>query len=203
MEFNREWFKSQIPALEKLISEHKLPAWNELSDIGLYMDQVILLMNEYLSIYIFNDSETKVITPSIINNYVKMGVIPPPEKKKYSRVHLAYLIMVCSLKQSLSIATIKKIIPSDLSTEAMEKIYTSFLENEYAVFKSLSDELTSSLSPLIDEENNNDEFYSLIMQSALSASAFKMLTDKMTLQPNNESDENNKNNKNNEKKKNN
>lgn len=189
MEFNREWFKSQIPALEKLISEHKLPQWKELSDIGLYMDQVILLMNEYLSIYTFNDSDIKVITPSIINNYVKMGVIPPPEKKKYSRVHLAYLLMVCSLKQSLSIATIKKIIPVNLPCEAVEKVYTSFLENEYAVFKSLSDELTSSLSPLIDEENDNEEFYSLIMQSALSASAFKMLTEKMTLQPTDEKNE--------------
>ncbi len=188
MEFNREWFKSQIPLMEKLLSEHKLPFWDELSDIGLYMDQVILLMNEYLSIYSFNDAEAKIITPSIINNYVKMGIIPPPEKKKYSRIHLAYLIMVCSLKQSLSIATIKKIIPCDMQVEKVQKVYESFLENEYAVFNSLLDELSSSLSPLIDEENDNDEFYGLIMQSALSSAAFKMLTEKMTLQPEEETE---------------
>lgn len=192
MEFNREWFKLQIPTMEKLLSEHKLPDWNEISDIGLYMDQVILLMNEYLSIYSFNDSENKIITPSIINNYVKMGIIPPPEKKKYSRVHLAYLIMVCSLKQSLSIATIKKIIPCDMSVEKLQKAYNCFLENEYAVFNSLLDELSSSLSPIIDEESDNEEFYGLIMQSALSSSAFKMLTEKMTLQPNEEKEKNNK-----------
>lgn len=199
MEFNREWFKSQIPTMEKLLSDHKLPRWEEISDIGLYMDQVILLMNEYLSIYSFNDSEAKIITPSIINNYVKMGIIPPPEKKKYSRIHLAYLIMVCSLKQSLSIATIKKIIPCDMPIEKAQKAYNCFLENEYAVFNSLLDELSSSLSPLIDEESDNEEFYGLIMQSALSSSAFKMLTEKMTLQPDEEKKEKNEKNEKKEK----
>ena len=87
--------------------KHKLPYWDELPEIDLYMDQVIVLMEKYLSWYIEENQETKIITPSMINNYVKLGIIPPPEKKKYSKVHIAYLIIICSLKQVMPIPDIK------------------------------------------------------------------------------------------------
>ena len=67
------------------IIKHKLPYWDELPEIDLYMDQVIVLMEKYLSWYIGYDSENKIITPSMINNYVKLGIIPAPIKKKYSK----------------------------------------------------------------------------------------------------------------------
>ena len=189
MNFDKKRFQQQLPELEALIRNHKLPVWEQVPDIGLYMDQIILLMNEYLQIYIKNVNDTKIITPSIINNYVKMGIVPPPVKKKYFRVHIVYLIIVCSLKQSLSIATIAKIIPVNISEKEVKKIYSAFLDSEYAVFNSLSDEVSSALSPIIDEEKTDDEFYNLIMQTALSANAFKMLTEKMTFDPENDNPE--------------
>ena len=76
-----------------------LPHWNELPDIDLYVDQVISLMNKYFSF--FYEKGVVIINHSMINNYVKLGIIPAPKKKKYSRVHLAYLIIICALKTSL------------------------------------------------------------------------------------------------------
>ncbi len=183
MHFDINGFKERMPELGDIMLKHKLPLWEETPDIGLYMDQVIVLMNEYLELYIKNASDSKIITPSMINNYVKMGIIPPPVKKKYYRIHLIYLIIVCTLKQSLSIATIKKIFPLNLEENEAKKLYKIFSESEYAVLNSLADEVASALSPIIDENTNDDDFYNLIMQTALSANAFKLLTEIMTFEP--------------------
>ena len=91
------------------IVKHKLPYWDELPEIDLYMDQVIALMDKYLSFH-KTDEETKIITNSMVNNYVKLGIMPAPVKKKYSREHIAYLIIICTLKQALPISDIKDLI---------------------------------------------------------------------------------------------
>ena len=87
-----------------------LPDWDDLPQLDLYMDQVILLLTRYLA-PLERGGDEKTITASIINNYVRMKVMPPPVKKRYSRVHLAYLVMICTLKQSLSISCIQRLLP--------------------------------------------------------------------------------------------
>ena len=104
-----------------------LPDWESLPQLDLYMDQVILLLTRYLS-PMDRDSDERSITASIINNYVRMKVVPPPVKKRYSRVHLAYLVIICILKQSLSISCIQRMLPSDRSEEAARELYTQFLQ---------------------------------------------------------------------------
>ena len=91
------------------IIKHKLPYWDELPEIDLYMDQVVALMEKYMSFH-KTDENSKIITNSMINNYVKLGIMPAPIKKRYSREHIAYLIIICSLKQALPIADIKNLI---------------------------------------------------------------------------------------------
>ena len=76
----------------------------DIPNIDLYMDQVMVLMERYLAL--FSDGKDKLITPSMINNYVKLGLIPPPVKKKYSREHLARLMTICMLKQIMPIPTL-------------------------------------------------------------------------------------------------
>ena len=76
----------------------------------------------------------------MINNYVKLKVVPAPVKKRYGKIHLAYLIIFCTLKQTLSLSTIQKIMPVDLSEEQVIEVYASFIENrqkaiEYAFTK--------------------------------------------------------------------
>ena len=86
----------------------RLPRWAELPDLGLYMDQVIVLMGQYLGGIV--SGEDKLLTASMVNNYVKMGLLPPPAKKKYGREHLAYLIMICVLKRVISISIVRELI---------------------------------------------------------------------------------------------
>ncbi len=103
-----------------------LPDWDSLPQLDLYMDQVILLLTRYLS-PLEPYEEEKPVTASIINNYVRMKVMPPPVKKRYSRVHLAYLVIICTLKQSLSISCIQRMLPAEPGEETVRAFYTDFV----------------------------------------------------------------------------
>lgn len=95
------------------------PAWEELPGIPLYMDQVILYLGE--SLELFQREGSSLLTSSMINNYVKTGLIPHPDKKKYTKEHLAGLMAVCMLKQVLPIQDIKTLFSGgmDLHTYAL------------------------------------------------------------------------------------
>ena len=108
-----------------------LPDWDSLPQLDLYMDQVILLLTRYLA-PLERSGDEKTITASIINNYVRMKVMPPPVKKRYSRMHLAYLVMICILKQSLSISCIQRLLPEDRSEEAVRALYADFVRQDRA-----------------------------------------------------------------------
>lgn len=87
---------------QALESALQIPSWDELPDFGLYMDQVIVLMERALEDVLPKGELTK----SMVNNYVKVGLIPRPAGKKYDREHLALLLMICILKQALSMEEI-------------------------------------------------------------------------------------------------
>lgn len=84
----------------------KIPSWDALPDFGLYMDQVIVLMERALEGVLPKGELTK----SMVNNYVKVGLIPRPAGKKYEREHLAMLLMICILKQALSMEEIAALL---------------------------------------------------------------------------------------------
>ena len=119
--------ESRYAELCEKLAEHKLPRWDSLPDIELYMDQVVAVMEKQLALYQENYAEdSRLITPSIINNYVKLKIIPAPVKKRYSREHLAYLIIICILKQTLAISSITKIIDTQLKTKSIDALYNEF-----------------------------------------------------------------------------
>lgn len=109
------------------IVKHKLPFWDELPEIDLYIDQVITLMDKYLSFH-KTDENSPVVTHAMINNYVKLGMMPAPVRKKYSREHVAYLIIICSLKQALPISDIKDLIERRVKRTSIEETLNFFSE---------------------------------------------------------------------------
>ena len=96
------------------IQSVRLPRWEELPELELYMDQVITLVDRYLSPLIQNEKQT-VLSSAMVNNYVKHKLVPPPVKKRYNRNHLAYLIAITSLKQVFAIPDINELIRMQLS----------------------------------------------------------------------------------------
>lgn len=118
------------------IIKHKLPYWDELPEIDLYMDQVVALMEKYMSFH-KNDENAKIITNSMINNYVKLGIMPAPVRKKYSKEHIAYLIIICCLKQALPISDIKDLIEIRVKRTSIEETLNFFSDLYDSVFNTV------------------------------------------------------------------
>lgn len=113
---------------QELIMKIHIPRWNELPEIDLYLDQVVNYIEKYLGQYTAS-KEDKIITKTMINNYVKLGIMPAPEKKKYSKAHIAYLIVICVLKQVYSISDIGKLISLTIQYFELSKAYNRFCAN--------------------------------------------------------------------------
>ena len=86
--------EAELKSICETLAGRTLPRWEALPDLELYMDQVTSLVGRYLNA----DRE---LTASMVNNYVKHKVMPAPVRKKYTREHLAYLIVICTLKPVL------------------------------------------------------------------------------------------------------
>ncbi len=160
----------RLAAWEASLKDFRLPDWESLPQLGLYMDQVILLLRQYLG-PLSRSEEDKPITASIINNYVRLKVMPPPVKKKYSRVHLASLIIICILKQSLSISDIQRMFPQDHSEEAIHKLYDDFVEQYRKVFGAFARQIQATDEVLIEGGS------ALITSAAVISSLSKDLTE--------------------------
>lgn len=152
--------------------KHKLPYWNELPEIELYMDQVIVLMEKYLSLHISNGD--KIITPSMINNYVKLGIMPAPIKKRYSRIHIAYLIIICSLKQIIPIPEIKRLIEMRVAKSSIEETLNFFSDLYDSTFNTVVAIGTKFNSK---NETDNDILEDTALYMAIGSNAAKYVAE--------------------------
>lgn len=163
-----------------LLGEFSLPSWDELPSIDLYMDQVVEVVNNYTKALGIFMNDGYVITKSMINNYVKLKMMPAPEKKKYSRQHISYILIICILKQALNISTIQKLIPSDISVEQTENIYMSFVKNQKKAYNYVAGLADSIAAPILNNEFDNPErMRDLMMQTSASANLLKCLSEKL------------------------
>lgn len=104
---------SIIKSLDR--TEHIRP--EELPDIELYMDQVTTFMEQRLKPATRYPEDDKIMTKTMINNYVKNHLMPPPDKKKYSKEHMLLLIFIYYFKGFMSIGDIQTL------TEPLTKQY--------------------------------------------------------------------------------
>lgn len=117
--------------------------WDRLPEIYLYMDQVLTYMKKQLQLY-ERDEGSSLLTSSMINNYVKDGVLPRPEQKKYSREHLAILTVICMLKNVLSIQDISSLIKTLLINASQSEMYDRFCGAQAAALKEVCDRIRDS-----------------------------------------------------------
>ena len=101
------------------------PRFNELPTIPLYKDQVISYVEEVLRPLNLNPNE-KLLTPTMLNNYVKQRVVTPPVGRRYTERHLAYLIVVCLFKQVYSLTEICEMIQIQRDLYSTEQAYNYF-----------------------------------------------------------------------------
>lgn len=82
----------------------------DIPNIDLYMDQVTTFMDSRLRKGARYPEQDKVMTKTMINNYAKNDLLPPPNKKKYSKEHILVLIFIYYYKGFLSIGDIQTLL---------------------------------------------------------------------------------------------
>ena len=104
MKYNKKAAVECFDECKRLLSGYNFPTWDDLPTFELYMDQVIELVKHHLTFLSSFNPEIIEITRPMINNYVKLKMMPAPVSKKYGRIHLAYILIICTLKQTLNIS---------------------------------------------------------------------------------------------------
>ena len=176
MSYDREQFVQKLDRWRKYMEHFSLPAWETLPDMELYMDQVISLVNRYLNL-IPQDETNPVITASAVNNYVRLKLMPAPER--YGRKHMACVIMICVLKQSLSLAEIQRILPQEMSEENVHQVYNDFAR-QMGTTSGLFIGQVDEISQQVLRPENAYGCESLVLHSAVSSVLYKLLTSKLS-----------------------
>ncbi len=120
---------------------------DEIPGIDLYMDQLTSFMDERLKKTTRHPESDKILTKTMINNYAKNDLLPPPVKKKYSRDHIILLIFIYYFKSVLSINDIQTLL--EPLKERFQITDPEF--NLSDIYNTCFDLQKEELDPLIDD----------------------------------------------------
>ena len=122
----------------------------DIPNIDLYMDQLTTFMEEKLRKTTRYPNEDKVLTKTMINNYAKNDLLPPPVRKKYSKDHLILLIFIYYFKNILSINDIQTLLSpvkerfhtSDTDDLTLSDIYRVLNEQDMQEVEAVKEDVT-------------------------------------------------------------
>ena len=168
---------------------------DEIPGIDLYMDQLTSFMDERLKKTTRHPESDKILTKTMINNYAKNDLLPPPVKKKYSRDHIILLIFIYYFKSVLSINDIQTLLEplkerfqiTDSEFNLSDIYNTCFdLQKEELdpLIEDIKKKYERSLSTFEDNGLNDDEkkkmqMFSFIIQMLFDVYIKKLLMEKI------------------------
>ena len=121
---------------------------SDIPNIDLYMDQLTTFMEERLEHTTRYPGEDKVLTKTMINNYAKNDLLPPPVRKKYSKDHVILLIFIYYYKNILSINDIQALL-----TPLKERFHTS--DTEPLTLSDIYEEICGLEATLLEGEKED------------------------------------------------
>ena len=145
-------------SLIQRMMEYEPVPWMLIPDLGLYMDQVTTYIERQLET-LYGERAKGMLTPSMINNYVKTGLLPRPLGKKYYREHLAILMMIVTLKPVASMDDIARLTALK-DGQTVGQLYTEFCDTQLRVIRTIS----------IDPE-------ATALQHAVTATAYRLVAE--------------------------
>ena len=150
----------EIRELKERLERERPVEWEAFPDIGLYMDQLISYMPRQLIHY----GEGESLTSAMVNNYIKDGLVPRAEGKRYGPEHLGYLTAVVALKQILSVRDIGALLHAGRETgKSSPELYDSFCR---ALDRALND-----TAQAIDPEAREQDLARMALDFALRSYA--------------------------------
>ncbi len=151
------------------IADFRLPAYIEIPDVGLYLDQTSKYISDFLA-----PLNAPPLTNSMISNYVKKGLILNPVRKQYSREQIAQLIFIAVAKLVVSIDDLHLMIDIQRKTYPSQVAYDYF-RTELKTVLSCVFSRTEALDPL--EENATDQ--KVMLRNMIIAVAHKVYLDNL------------------------
>ena len=146
--------------LKERLERERPTRWEELPDLALYMDQII----SYMPRQLIRFDQGEGLTSAMVNNYIKDGLVPRAEGKRYGPVHLGYLTAVCALKKVLSVRDSGTLLSAAQATgkEPSEL---------YGYFCGALDRALSGTAQAIDPEIGREDLAGLALDLALRSYA--------------------------------
>ncbi len=147
--------------------QHPVSA-SEMPNIDLYMDQVTTFMEDHLE-HCKRYPDDKILTKTMINNYAKNRLLPPPDKKKYSKDHMLFLVFIYYFKNILSIRDIQTLLGpmteryfKNESGKDMTWLYNQIMDKEPAQSKHVAEEiqqLSENAKTFYEDEPADEQEY--------------------------------------------
>ncbi|RLK62580.1 DUF1836 domain-containing protein [Atopobacter sp. AH10] len=135
-----------------VLSHYHLPRYKELPDIGLFSRQVIQYINDILGPILIQDSQ---LTATMIQNYVKLEIMPSPSCRRYNREHIAHIIAITILKHVIPIKQVRRGIDLAMRHGSISVTYDAFAE-------ALEEQLHRTVLPvLVKKKTYHFEAYDL------------------------------------------
>ena len=185
MNYDKALVAGKLRRWETYLNNYRLPPWEQIPDLGLYMEQVIALLRQYLDYLPPELKEEEFITAAAINNYVRTRIMPEPVKKRYYRIHIAYLLVICTLKQGLSIALIRKLLPTGLSEPEVREIYSRYAARHALAASFFVQQVRGVAGPILDHAEETPfstaRTEELIVSSAIIGGFSRLLAEKLML----------------------
>ena len=150
------------------IKDFSLPHYNDIPNVGLYLEQVVKYVSEYLE-----PLESFSITGSMVSNYVKKGLVENPVKKQYNREQIAYIFFIAVAKNVLSMEDIRLLFEMQHKTYTPQKAYDYFCSD----FENVLDYVFGVKEKLetVGHDNNDTK---TMLRNAIIAVAYKVYLDK-------------------------
>ncbi|WP_277584311.1 DUF1836 domain-containing protein [Psychrobacillus antarcticus] len=174
---------TQKLGLDSTIHEEDIPT------IDLYMDQVIQLFDATYNDSLRNTDE-KVLTKTMINNYAKGKLFIPIKNKKYSKDHIMLISLIYQLKGALSIKDIKSVLEPinekmDTKDFSLEQFYSSWVKLQQKNAQNFLDEMKSHEEEVENQETEATHKLILLIASLSNMSnayrkAAELLVDELT-----------------------
>ena len=150
----------EVLRIKQLLEEDRPEKWDTLPDIELYMDQVVSYLTRQSV-----GGKLPSMTSAMINNYVKDGLLPRANGKRYQKEHLVYLTAIGLLKNVLTVKDMKLLLDRELRPGQERQFYERFCNGV--------DEAFNAAGVGIDPDLSESEVMDMAMRLALISCAAK------------------------------
>jgi len=195
MMYNNDLVAKEMRKWESYLHDKSLPRWDDIPNIGYYMEQLLQLLREYFDYLPPDVTEGLSISATTINNYVRIGMMPGPVNKKYYRIHIAYLIMIFTLKITLVMSTLQKIVRPGMDEEETRRVYTAFARRHKRTTQYFVEQITRLAANILHREDmkhvgSAENTEDMITSAAVASGLYRLMVVKViSLQDKDEEEE--------------